>query len=177
MPHTFSFRSWIDSTVFSRSTGWAFCGCVVGTLGGFGVLAGSTRAEAREVWLAPDELSDGGHELDTENYSLSLETPGATETRGAMEFEIHLMAKNGKKINLEYPTRLKVLNTDAWQMASEERLVAEQATKPMRATLLGSVKALRSGSHRLNIRVHFSVCSSDQCLVERVDVSDLIDVK
>jgi hypothetical protein len=118
------------------------------------------------------------HEHEAENFQLTLETPGQAETNQLMDVEVHIVAKNGKKINLEYPARLRVQHPDIWEMnEASHRMVPDGQEEPIRATLLGSVTPRKKGAQLLSVKVSFSVCTDQQCLIEKVVLSERIQVK
>ncbi len=139
-------------------------------------LAAAAHLSSQEAGAAHEEALS--HEDQSDDYRLTLETPGSARKDAPMDVEVHIVAKNGKKINVEYPARLRVEHPDLWELnEASSRLAVEGGKKPVRATLLGAVKPKKSGSQVLSVKVSFSVCTDEQCLIEKVVLSDRIEVK
>jgi hypothetical protein len=111
----------------------------------------------------------------SENFELSLETAGETRLGSEMHVEIHLSAKNGKKVNFAYPLKVAVLDTAAWKQL-EFRVSPEDKENPEQATILVRLKSLHQGSHQLALKINFGVCDDGQCLVNKEVLTDQVAV-
>ncbi len=126
--------------------------------------------------LDPDDRAVGAAaSVTTKDFELSLETAGETRLGSDMHVELHLSAKNGKKVNFAYPLKVAVLDSAAWKQL-EFRVSPEDKDHPEQATVLVRLKSLRQGSQELALKINFSVCDDGQCLVSKEVLTDQVAV-
>ncbi|MBM4320762.1 MAG: hypothetical protein FJ125_12610 [Deltaproteobacteria bacterium] len=97
------------------------------------------------------------------HYALEVREPTA-RTGMKQQAELRLVGRGGYKVNVEYPTRIKLkapagimLETDAVGKADALELTKEVARFPLRYL------PARPGSAELQAEVRFSVCNDKQC--------------
>lgn len=125
----------------------------------------------------PDASALSEQQLRAADYELHLETPGEVAPGKPMAVEVHIHALNGKKVNVDYPARLQVVDGETWELVDGSGRLEPHGSPPQSATLVGTVKAKAAGVRDLSIRVSFSVCSKEQCLVQKVVLTDSVTIR
>jgi len=111
------------------------------------------------------------------NFELTLSAPGTYEVGKPGNAEIVLVAKDPFKVNDQYPYKFKV--KEARGLKLEGTTIGKDRVKlePKRATLTVPFVPEQSGKQTLSGQFSFSVCTEEKCLIEKRDLSLVIDVK
>jgi hypothetical protein len=105
-------------------------------------------------------------------YALTVKGPSAGKVGAALAATIQVTPKGEYKMNLEFPTKLRVSGPAAASPQQLE-LTAKQATKLTKAELLlrPAFKVSAAGSHTFKGTLRFSVCTEKQCEIKTEPVS------
>lgn len=126
---------------------------------------------------APVVLAAGEAEVVESSYYLSLNAPAKVRVGEEFEFSVELEPRGVHKVNSEYPIRMTLVSSEGWS-ASKEKWSREDARGDAHhVAFSGRAKALAKGRHPIELRVSFSVCSSDQCLVEKKDLRHFVEIQ
>jgi hypothetical protein len=111
-------------------------------------------------------------------YAIAVKGPAAGKVGAALAATIQVTPKGEYKMNLEFPTKLKVSGPAAASPQQLE-LTAKQATKLTKAELLlkPTFKVSAAGSHTFKGTLRFSVCTEKQCEIKTEPVSWTVAVK
>lgn len=128
-------------------------------------------APAEPAQLAKSQIADANFELKISPKS------GAFEVGKPGEAEIVLDAKPPFHVNDKYPYKFKL--KEAPGLSFPAPLVGKDAVKleKARATMNVSFTPKSAGKHELAGQFAFSVCTDDKCLIEKRDLSLLVDAK
>jgi len=133
-------------------------------------------SHAQDAALPLPVALDARPRVDQADFEVSLETPGEARLGTPMEVEVHLVAKNGKKVNFDYPTKLIIEANPTWETVSMRKL-EKVGGDEAHAVLTATVRARSAGAQSLSVRIHFSVCTKTQCLVEKHLLTDTVTVR
>lgn len=127
-------------------------------------------APAEPAPLAKSQVADA-------NFELKISAKGAFEVGKPGEAEIVLDAKPPFHVNDKYPYKFKLKETPGLSFPAP--LVGKDAVKleKARATMNVSFTPKSAGKHELAGQFAFSVCTDDKCLIEKRDLSLLVDAK
>ncbi|HLV68354.1 MAG TPA: hypothetical protein VKY73_21205 [Polyangiaceae bacterium] len=111
------------------------------------------------------------------NFELTLTAPGTYEVGKPGNAEIVLVAKDPFKVNDQYPYKFKV--KEARGLKLEGTTIGKDRVKleKKRATLTIPFVPEQSGKQALTGQFSFSVCTEEKCLIEKRDLSLVVDVK
>lgn len=111
------------------------------------------------------------------NFELKISTKGGFEAGKPGEAEIVLDAKPPFHVNDKYPYKFKL--KEAPGLSFPAPVVGKDAVKleTARATMKVSFTPKSAGKHELAGQFAFSVCTDDKCLIEKRDLSLLVDAK
>jgi hypothetical protein len=111
------------------------------------------------------------------NFELKIAPKGAYEAGKPAEAEIVLDAKPPFHVNDKYPYKFKL--KEAKGLTFPAPLVGKDAVKleKARATMSVAFTPQSAGKHELGGQFSFSVCTDDKCLIEKRDLSLLVDAK
>ena len=140
--------------------------------------AGVKPAAAVAGEPAPAEpAAAGASQVTDANFELKIAPKGAYEAGKPAEAEIVLDAKPPFHVNDKYPYKFKL--KEAKGLTFPAPLVGKDAVKleKARATMSVAFTPQSAGKHELGGQFSFSVCTDDKCLIEKRDLSLLVDAK
>jgi hypothetical protein len=110
-------------------------------------------------------------------FDLLIQPKGAYASGQAGEAEIVLSAKAPFHVNEKYPYKFKLKETTGLHFAN--KVVAKDLVKlePTRATVPVAFTPDGAGKHTLAGQLSFSICTADQCMIEKRDLALEIDAK
>jgi hypothetical protein len=111
------------------------------------------------------------------NFELTLSPKGSYEVGKPAEAEILLEAKAPFHVNDKYPYKFKLKEASGLSFPGPQ--VGKDAVKleKARATMSVAFTPKSAGKHELAGQFAFSVCTDDKCLIEKRDLSLLVDAK
>jgi hypothetical protein len=127
-------------------------------------------APAEPAPMAKSQIADT-------NFELKIAAKGAYEVGKPAEAEIVLDAKPPFHVNDKYPYKFKLKDTQGLSFPAP--LVGKDAVKleKARATMSVAFTPQSAGKHELSGQFAFSVCTDDKCLIEKRDLSLLVEAK
>jgi hypothetical protein len=138
--------------------------------------AGLKPAVAAEP-AAAEPAAAGASQVTDTSFELKIAPKGAYEAGKPAEAEIVLDAKPPFHVNDKYPYKFKL--KEAKGLTFPAPLVGKDAVKleKARATMSVAFTPQTAGKHELGGQFSFSVCTDDKCLIEKRDLSLLVDAK
>lgn len=125
----------------------------------------------------PAEPAPQAAEVSDATFALKIAAKGVAEVGKPAEAEIVLEAKEPFHVNDKYPYKFKL--KEAPGLTFPAALVGKEAVKleKARATMRVPFTAQSAGRHSLSGQFSFSVCTDDKCLIEKRELSLLVDAK
>ncbi len=114
-------------------------------------------------------------EVSGTHFDLLLETPGTAALNSEFGIEVHLVTKNGKKVNFDYPMKLSIKEGSTWETLEVE--LPQSGDDETQAALLAKVRPRLKGQHDLSVNISFSVCTKERCLIEKETLVDRLLVR
>jgi hypothetical protein len=110
-------------------------------------------------------------------FDLVLEPKGDYSAGKEGEADIVLSAKAPFHVNQQYPYKFKLKESPGLSFAN--MVVSKEAVKlePARATLPVAFTPAAAGKHTVSGQLSFSVCTADQCMIEKRDLALEIEAK
>ncbi len=140
----------------------------------------SPSASEKVAQVAPSPeaqpaASPGKPSYDENAFQLELRGPKAAKVGDTLELTIVLSAKNGYKVNAEYPVKFRFGQLQG--LKAEKAVVTKDDAKleKMKVELPARVTVDQSGELTVKGKLSFSVCTDDQCLIEKRDLALPID--
>ncbi len=142
-------------------------------------LAALTAPSAEAAATLPEaaRLATGEAEVVESAYYLSLNAPEKVRVGEEFEFSVELEPRGVHKVNSEYPIRMTLVASEGWSSSKEKWGREDARGDAHHVAFSGRAKALAKGRHPIELRVAFSVCSSDQCLVEKKDLRLFVEIQ
>ncbi|MGC4089564.1 MAG: hypothetical protein QM756_17080 [Polyangiaceae bacterium] len=126
---------------------------------------------------APAPAAAGAARVVEPNFELSLSAVGAYETGKPGQAQIVLDAKAPFHVNDKYPYKFKPKDdaglTFPAPVVGKDNVKLETA----RATMTVPFSVQSAGKHTLAGQFSFSVCTDDKCLIEKRDLSLVLEAK
>ena len=111
------------------------------------------------------------------NFELSLSPQGSYEAGKPAAAQIVLDAKPPFHVNEKYPYKFKPRDEAGLSFASAVVGKDNMQLEKARATMTVPFTVQTSGKHTLAGQFSFSVCTDDKCLIEKRDLSLLLEAK
>lgn len=114
----------------------------------------------------------GGNQAPGPPFALTVEAPAEGRAGTELAATVRVVPRGRYKINLEYPTKLKVQGPAA-ATPRETTLTAKQAAK-LDASVILFKPAFRlgaAGDHAFSGTIRFSVCTDEQCEIKNEKVA------
>jgi hypothetical protein len=126
---------------------------------------------------APAAAAEGTSKLSEASFELELRPKGAYMAGQQAEAEIVLDAKPPYKVNEEYPYKFKLKEASGVKFPAT--VVGKDAAKleKQKVTMPVSFTPEAPGKCTVAGQLAFSVCTDDKCLIEKRDLSLVVDVK
>lgn len=126
---------------------------------------------------AAAEPQAGGSRLSEKNFDLALQPVGTYAAGQEAKVEIVLDAKPPFKVNQEYPYKFKLKESAGLKFKAP--VVGKDAAKleKQRVTMPVSFVPEAAGKHSVAGQFAFSVCTDENCLIEKRDLALVVDVK
>lgn len=123
----------------------------------------------------PTESSATDH-LDEDGFELRIR---AAEVRVGSDSsaEIELLSKQPFKCNDKYPYKFTTTASEGLVLAAPVVTRDRASISQERVVLSIPFKASQPGAHRLSGQFAFSICTSDQCRIEKRELSLMIEAK
>ena len=136
--------------------------------------ASPPQAEAQAASAAP--AVEAASKYSEPAFELVIEPKGSYAGGQAGEAEIVLAAKAPFHVNEKYPYKFKIKETPGLRFAN--LIVSKDLVKlePARATVPVAFTP-DAGKHTLAGQLSFSVCTADQCMIEKRDLTLEIEAK
>jgi hypothetical protein len=137
----------------------------------------SPTGETTKAALPAPEAAAAGSKLSEGSFDLELRPKGTYAAGQQAEAELVLDAKPPYKVNDEYPYKFKLKEAAGVKFPAPvvgkdlAKLEKQKVTMPVAFTPEAAGKCTLSG------QLAFSVCTDDKCLIEKRDVSLVVDVK
>jgi hypothetical protein len=114
----------------------------------------------------------GGAQAPGPSFALTVEPPGEGRTGEELAATVRVVPRGRYKINLEYPTKLKVQGPAA-ATPGEATLTAKQAAKLDASVILfkPAFRLKAAGNHAFSGKIRFSVCTEEQCEIKNEKVA------
>ena len=137
--------------------------------------APASPVEASEKAPAQAPASAAQASYDEDAFSLSLDGPKMAKVGETVAYTIVLSAKNGYKVNQEYPVKFRF--AEGGDLTPSKGTVTKEDAKleKTKIELPAEVVFKKPGAHRVEGRLSFSVCTDDRCLIEKRDLALGID--
>jgi len=130
--------------------------------------AAAKSPAAAEVAAAP---ATGKPKYDEEAFELSLTGPAAVKVGETASYTVTLAAKNGYKVNAEYPVKFKFV-ADPTVLPQKETLTREDAqVEKTKVQIPAQIVVKQPGAHLIGGKLSFSVCTEERCLIEKRDLA------
>ncbi len=173
------------SGLANRALKWTLAGASL--VLGVAVAVGCDRADAQTSEIVAQgqehqrETTGGGAETvqakaagqpsyNEEAFQLSFEAPPAGKVGVPLTLKVVLVAKNGYKVNDEYPIKFK-FDENAGVKAAKDTVRKEDAKlEKMRVEMPMQVTIAGAGATSVSGRLSFSVCTEERCLIEKRDL-------
>ncbi|MEZ4376432.1 MAG: hypothetical protein R3B07_36845 [Polyangiaceae bacterium] len=167
-----SSRSPLSSPV--RRAPWLGAALVLAACGGAAAEPQAPTASAPATasdgaGAASDHVTDAGFELSIRSGEVAV---GSDATA-----EVELLSKQPFKCNDKYPYKFTTTASDGLELSAPV-ITRDQATiEHDRVVMKIPFKASQAGAHTLSGRFAFSICTADQCRIEKRDLSLQIQAK
>jgi hypothetical protein len=140
---------------------------------GLAVLGGCRREEPPPAPVAaePSARPAPASELHEETFDLRMKPVGTVTAGQPATVEITVDAKGGYHPNEKYPYKFKPAEAPGVRYASPAFSAEAVKLEPRRATLTVSFTPEGKGDRTIAGLFAFSLCSADQCLIEKRDLA------
>jgi hypothetical protein len=127
--------------------------------------------------VAAAAAAEGASKVSEASFDLELRPKGAYTAGQQAEAEIVLDAKPPYKVNDEYPYKFKLKEASGVKFPAP--VVGKDAAKleKQKVTIPVSFTPEAAGKCTVAGQLAFSVCTDDKCLIEKRDLSLVVDVK
>ncbi|MEZ4232570.1 MAG: hypothetical protein R3B89_25550 [Polyangiaceae bacterium] len=135
-----------------------------------------TPPAAEPAPVANDASESTTDHVAEDGFELSIRT---SEVKAGSEAtaEVELLSKKPFKCNDKYPYKFTTKASDGLELSAPV-VTRDQATISHDRVLMKiPFKATQTGAHTLSGQFAFSICTSDQCRIEKRDLSLKIDAK
>lgn len=107
---------------------------------------------------------------DEDAFTLSLSGPSTAQVGESVKFVVTLSAKNGFKVNEEYPVKFRPVAGAGLAFAKETVGKEDGQVEKSKVVLPIEVKLSQPGKLEVSGKLSFSVCTDDRCLIEKRDL-------
>jgi len=107
---------------------------------------------------------------DEEAFTLTLTGPSSAKVGESVKFVVTLSAKNGFKVNEEYPVKFRPATVTGVVWAKEIVGKDDGQVEKSKVLLPVEVKLSQPGTFEVTGKLSFSVCTDDRCLIEKRDL-------
>ena len=148
----------------SEDAGASGTGSGTGTRTAGGADAGGVVAEKPVEVITAKAHADGNH------YGLDVKAPGTVSVGGKGELEVVLVAKDGYHINAEFPYKLKTAAGPSGIVAFDKSELArgEGSYTKTEARFHAAFAGARAGAAKIGGTLALSVCTSKECVTDRI---------
>jgi len=115
--------------------------------------------------------------VDAVNYAVELEAPGPYKAGEKAEAKVVLVPKGVYKINDEYPMKLKLSDADGVTYDKATLKKSDFEYSPKKGSFSVSFTPAETGKAKLSGTMSMSVCSEENCLIEKVSLEKVIEVE
>ncbi len=106
-----------------------------------------------------------------EGFELGLEAAGPFAVGKAGEAQVVLVAKNGFKVNDQYPFKLTLSDAAGLELPRKVVTRDAMALEKHKGVMKVAFTPKSAGAHTLSGRFSFSVCTDERCLIEKRDLA------
>lgn len=119
---------------------------------------------------APDQQVNAQASYDEDAFTLSMTGPDVAKVGEVITYTVTLSAKNGFKVNDEYPVKFQF--AEASGVAPQKEVVRKDDAQVEKSKVVipAHVVVSKSGKHLIQGKLSFSVCTDDRCLIEKRDL-------
>ncbi|HXS17840.1 MAG TPA: hypothetical protein VN764_11660 [Polyangiaceae bacterium] len=107
---------------------------------------------------------------DEDAFTLTLTGPSAAKVGEPVKLLVTLSAKNGFKVNAEYPVKFRPVTAAGLLWAKETVGKDDGQVEKSKVVLPVELKLSQPGKFELAGKLSFSVCTEDRCLIEKRDL-------
>ena len=124
--------------------------------------------------VAPSEVAgeqaSAQASYDEDAFTLTLTGPELAKVGEVVTVTVTLSAKNGFKVNDEYPVKFQFAETAG--VAPQKAVVRKDDAQVEKSKVVipAQVVFSKSGKHLVQGKLSFSVCTDDRCLIEKRDL-------
>lgn len=126
---------------------------------------------------APEATAGGSARIAEANFELSLSPSGSYEAGKPAQAQIVLDAKAPFHVNDKYPYKFKPKEQAGLSFPSPVVGKDNVKLETARATMTVPFTVQSAGKHTLAGQFSFSVCTDDKCLIEKRDLSLVLEAK
>ncbi len=131
-----------------------------------------------EAKSAPSKPSDpGASSYDEEAFKLSIASAGPFEVGKEAFVQVVLEPKAPFKCNAEYPYKFQLESSDGLKAGAELMKRDAMEVAPERTQFKLAVNPTSAGEHTVTGTFSFSVCTDENCLVERKKLALQVSAK
>lgn len=121
--------------------------------------------------VIPAEKSLAQPSYDEDAFVLSLAGPSQVKVGQPVQLVVTLTAKNGFKVNDEYPVKFRLNPTQGLTLTKDTVGKEDGQLEKTKIQIPVELKADQAGSYQVTGKFSFSVCTDDRCLIEKRDLS------
>lgn len=118
---------------------------------------------------APGKVA-GQAAYNEEAFQLNFEGPSTTKVGAPLSLKVILVAKNGYKVNDEYPIKFKLDESSGVKSAKDTVRKEDAKVEKMRVEMPLQITIGQPGATSVSGRLSFSVCTEERCLIEKRDL-------
>lgn len=115
--------------------------------------------------------------VDAAHYVVELEAAGPFKAGEKGAANVVLVPKGVYKVNDEYPMKLKLSDSDGVTYEKATLKKADFEFSPKKGTFAVAFTPAKAGKAKISGTLSMSVCSEENCLIEKVSLEKEIDVE
>jgi len=136
------------------------------------VLASALAAVPCDAVPAPDGAAEVGQNVEGEHYrvGVNVDPAGQLKAGSVAHLVVTINAKQGYKVNKQYPTKLKMAAPPAgvdYPKKTLKRDDGEWVNGAAAFRFRAPFKPLQAGTYPIGAELKFSVCSEDRCVIQK----------
>jgi hypothetical protein len=144
--------------------------------------AGCSNSEAATTRPTRNEtvpVVAGGPKAETENYAAEIKAAGECKAGAECVAEVTLLPKAGYHTNDQYPYKFKTTDPPADGVSYPKPILqrADGAFEAKKGSFKVPFSAAKAGKATVGGTLHLSVCSEANCIMDRVPLEVVVDVK
>lgn len=124
----------------------------------------------------PVAFVDGPAEVVSPTYYLALDAPATVKLGEEFEFTVELESRGAHKVNEEYPIRLTMVASEGFSATKDSWRREDARGDSHHVVFPARAKAKAKGRQSLQLKLSFSVCTDDQCLIESQELRHVVEV-